>query len=266
MSRQQRRKLERELLKLAGDVRRDGLPLPHRPQATMALAFAVRDELSNARTASRASKAAALINRVFDLTMRKLPPAQRHPPVACTIGCTYCCYNVVMATAPEVFLAAGEVRARRDQAFVTAVLGRCQAVRPVREAGGRPPCPLLESDRCSVYAARPAVCRKHTSFAVSACKNEHEGRPSNIPIRPFDQMVFECCAVALITGMRLWDGRQGSVFELSGALRVALQDPDAEQKWLGGEDVFAGVPTQGKLPGIDEHAAFIWSRLALDPA
>jgi Fe-S-cluster containining protein len=243
MSRQQRRKLERELLKLAGNVRRDGLPLPHRPEATMALALAVRDELSDSNAAPRASKAAALIDRVFDLTMRKLPPAQRHPPVACTAGCTYCCHNVVMATAPEIFLAASEVRARRDQAFVTAVLGRCESMRPARDRGGRPPCPLLESDRCSVYGARPAVCRKHTSFAVSACKSDHEGRASQIPIRPFDQMVFEYCAVAL---------------------RLALQNPDAEQRWLDGQDVFAGVPSQAKLPGIDEHATFIWSRLALD--
>ena len=73
MSRQQRRKLERELLKLAGDLNRDGLPVPHRPEATMALALAVREELSDTKTAARASKAAALVERVFDLTMRKLP-------------------------------------------------------------------------------------------------------------------------------------------------------------------------------------------------
>ena len=265
MSRQQRRKLERELLKQAGDVRRDGLPFPHRPEATMALALAVREELRDTRTAMRASQAAAMIDRVFDLTMRKLPLAQRDQPIACAVGCTYCCHNVVMATAPEVFLAARELRARHDEAFIAGVRGRCDAVVQARDAGARPPCPLLESDRCLVYAARPAVCRKHTSFAVSACKSEHEGRPSDIPIRPFDQMVFECCAVALITGMRLWNGQPGAVFELSGALRVALLDRGAEDKWLAGEDVFAGVPRQTELPGIDAHAALIWDRLTQGP-
>ena len=66
--------------------------------------------------------------------------------------------------------------------------------------------------------------------------------------------------------MRLWDGRQGSVFELSGGLRVALLDLDAERKWLTGEDIFAGVSSQTELPGIDAHAAFIWDRLAQGPA
>ena len=228
----------------------------------MALALAVCEELRNTKTASRATKAAALIDQVFDLTVRKLPLAQRHPALACTEGCTFCCHNVVMATAPEIFLAANALRTGHGQAFAAAVRGRCDAVLSARAAGARPPCPLLENERCSVYAARPAVCRKHTSFAVSACRNEHAGHPSSIPIRSFDQKVFECCAVALITGMRLWDGRRGSVFELSGGLPVALDDPAAERKWLSGEDVFSGIPGQTVLPGIDEHAAFIWERFA----
>lgn len=262
LTRQQRRKLERELIKLAGDVRRDGLPVPHRPEATMALALAVRDELRDTKVAARASKAAALVERVFDLTMRKLPAAQRQQPLACAAGCTYCCHNMVMATAPEIFLAAGELRARYDAGYRAEVGGRCDPVGQAREAGARPPCPLLDNDRCAVYAVRPAVCRKHNSFAVAACRSEHEGRPSQIPVRRFDQGVFECCAAALITGMRLWDGRPASVFELSGALKAALQDDKAEQRWLAGEAVFAGVPSQSQLPGIDEHVAMLLARLA----
>ena len=262
VTRQQRRKLEREIVKLAGDVRRDGLPVPHRPEATMALALAVRDELRDTRSPARASKAAALVDHVFDLTMRKLPAAQREPPLACAAGCAFCCHNMVMATAPEIFLAAGELRARTDAAFVAAVGGRCEAVPRAREAGARAPCPLLEADRCSVYATRPAVCRKHTSFSVAACRSEHEGQPSRIPIRRFDQGVFECCAAALITGMRLWDGQPGAVYELSAALHVALQDPRAEARWLAGENVFAAVPSQSRLPGIEEHVALLMGRLA----
>ncbi len=265
MSRQQRRKRERELAKLTGEVRRVGLPLPHRPEATMALALAVRDELRDRSTPARASRAAALIERVFDLTLLRLPPAERHPPLACAEGCAYCCHNEVMATAPEVFLAAGKLWAGGGIDAGT-VVGRCEAVAPARAAGGRPPCPLLERDRCSVYAGRPLVCRKHTSFALAACRSEHEGRPVRVPIRPLDQKLFECCAVALLTGMRLWDGRRGAVFELSGALGAALRDPGAEERWLAGEDVFAGIASQAKLPGIDEHAAFIWVELGGDAA
>jgi hypothetical protein len=43
---------------------------------------------------------------------------------------------------------------------------------------------------------------------------------------------------------------------------VALLDERAEQRWLAGEDVFAGVPSQSQLPGIDEHVAMLMGRLA----
>jgi hypothetical protein len=261
MSPQQQLEHERELQQLATSVCRDGLPFPHRPEATMALAVAVRDALRNAADPSRAAQAAALATRVFDLTMRSIPPSHSGGEIACKVGCTYCCHNVVMATAPEVFLAASELRSRRDAQFVADVAGRCEAVRPTVGIR-RNPCPLLHEALCSVYAARPTVCRKHTSFLVTACIDDYEGKPCNIPIRRFDQLVFECCAVALLVGMRLWDARPGAVFELSGALAVALQDPQVEERWLAGEAVFAAVPSQEKLPGIDEHAAFLWSRFA----
>jgi hypothetical protein len=266
MSRQQRRKAERELLKLAGDVRRDGLPFPHRPEATMALALAVRDALRNGTSPVRATQTAVLVHGVYAASLRRMPPAPGAQVPACKAGCAYCCHHVVMAPAPEIFRVAAELRAGNDTGRLGSIAGRCDAVAPARAAGARPPCPLLEAERCSVYAARPAVCRKHTSFAVAACRAEFDGRPADIPVRRFDQLVFECCAVALITGMRLWDGRACAVLELSAALAVALRDPDAEPRWLAGEDVFAAVPSQARLPGIAEHAAFIWDKFAGDAA
>ena len=54
MSGRQPLKFENELRKLAGEVCRDGLPIPLRPEATMALAVAVRDELQGEREVLRA--------------------------------------------------------------------------------------------------------------------------------------------------------------------------------------------------------------------
>ena len=170
---QQHLKLENELRKLAKEVNRDGLPYPRRPEATMALAVAIRDKLQDGSQASRASNAGALVARVFDRTMRKMPEAHGGRVLACKAGCTYCCHNVVMATAPEIFLAASELRAQHAQAFVADVAGRCDATRQSRSGqadGRKSPCPLLHSDLCSVYSARPSVCRKHTSFSVSDCR------------------------------------------------------------------------------------------------
>src|SRR5262245_11387138 len=170
-----------------------------------------------------------------------------------------------MATAPEIFLIARELRARHTATFTLDVSGRCDAVSQVNHtlrAGRKIPCPLLRGRLCSVYSVRPMVCRKHTSFDVSGCIGEYEGRNSDIRIRRFDQEIFELCVAALVAGMQLWADRACAVYELAGALRVALPDGRAEQKWLAGEAVFDGVATQENVPGIAEHAAFLLRRLA----
>jgi hypothetical protein len=99
-------------------------------------------------------------------------------------------------------------------------------------------------------------------LSLAACVSEHAGRPGSVPIRRLDQEFFECCSTAMVVAMRLWDGRRCEVLELAGALRVALAEPRAEELWLAGEDVFAGVERQGTIPGIDQHAAFLLQRYA----
>src|SRR5262245_63012372 len=119
----------------------------------MALAVAIRDELADEAAPAPAANAAALVMRVFDATMRKLPPAEAAGALACRPKCTYCCHNVVMATAPEVFLIANELVSRHDPAFAAGVSARAEALSAT--AGiKRNPCVLLHEDLCSVYAAR----------------------------------------------------------------------------------------------------------------
>ena len=185
----------------------------------MALAVAVRDELRDetlpARPMPRRWRSASSIPRCA------MPPAYGGAGARLQGR-----VHLLLPQRGDGDRARGLPRRRR-----AARAARCQASSPGSPAGAMPcrhrrirrsPCPLLHDDLCSVYAARPEVCRKHNSFSVGACIADYEGRRGNIPIRRFDQEIFECCAVALLVGMRLWDGRQGAVFELSGALARRL--------------------------------------------
>jgi Fe-S-cluster containining protein len=53
---------------------------------------------------------------------------------------------------------------------------------PTVEADGRrmpvSPCPLLENDRCLVYAARPISCRTQFAMNDSACRRAYEAARS----------------------------------------------------------------------------------------
>ena len=270
MSGRQDLKFEHELRQLADDVARDGLPFRIVPRRRWRWRVAIRDELRNEQRASRAANAAALAIRVFDPRCARSPPASSGAELACKAGCTYCCHNVVMATAPEIFLAASELRARHDAQFIAEVAGRCDAV---ATTAGRQKKPLPAAPRQSLlrlcgaaqrlpqaHLASPSMPASPTTRAGAATsRSAASTRRSSSAAR------WRCCV-----GMRLWDGRPGTVLELSGALRVVLEDPQAEQRWLAGEAVFAGVQGQSKLPGIDEHAAFLWGRfvgpLTLQPA
>ena len=102
------------------------------------------------------------------------------------------------------------------------------------------PCALLEANMCSVYSARPAACRGFVSTSVKACERGFNGENTEIN------------TPAVWTDLRsahrqaMWAALAASelpteCYEFHHALRIALETPDAESRWLKGEDLFAGV-------------------------
>ena len=229
----------------------------------MALAVAVRDQLRN-ESAPRAPSMPERWRSAFSTDDGRNPPGPQRRELACKAGCTYCCHNVVMATAPEIFLAVSEFRARASRRLRRRGGGQVRCGRHHRRDQAEPLPPAARQPVLRLFGTAERVPQAQLVLR-RGLHRRLRGERRRDPHRRFDQEIFECCAVALLVGMRLWDERQGSVFELSGALRVALQDPQAEQKWLAGEAVFAGVASQSKLPGIDEHAAFLWGRFVGGP-
>jgi hypothetical protein len=93
---------------------------------------------------------------------------------------------------------------------------------------------------CSVYGARPAACRGFSSTSVKACERGFNGENTQIE------------TPAVWTSLRsahkqaLWAALAASklpvaLYEFHHALRIALETPDAELRWLKGEDIFAAV-------------------------
>src|SRR6185295_13221530 len=102
------------------------------------------------------------------------------------------------------------------------------------------PCPLLVDGACSVHAERPLLCRAWTSFDASAC-GRHFADPDGSPVPPVHEPAYElACAVLAGLGRAAIDrGRDGSLLELVAALRIALERPNAEERWSRGLGVFA---------------------------
>jgi Fe-S-cluster containining protein len=98
------------------------------------------------------------------------------PP--CRKGCTHCCRQGIPVTLPEARVVANFIQRELTPERRSALRERLKAwftwvrdeLPDLLEAGmdqrtalyeHGPPCAMLENDACSVYSARPAICRIH---------------------------------------------------------------------------------------------------------
>ncbi len=199
--------------------------------------------LANRRSSSRASDAADASIRSFELSARNQPPDLKR---ACQRGCAFCCYDPVAATAPEVFRVAREV-GRQSGLAREAALQRLQSAHAVT-AGASPedrvrarrPCGMLDTGACSAYGVRPLVCRSANSASVQACEAAFQGAAIPVPAAKTPFLIRDNYLLCLLAALQS-AGLDGRAFEFNHAMWVAVTTPDAEARWLGGEDIFATV-------------------------
>jgi len=164
------------------------------------------------------------------------------PKPACARGCSDCCHTRVEVTAPEVFLLARHLRAHphaglRERVVATAsqtagLDGRAYHLRQIR-------CALLGEDgACSVYPARPLACRRAHSTDASVCAAVHRdpALEARIPFAPTLQSNASALVLGWLEGSA-HAGRPPHHYELHAALAIALEQPDADTRFVAqGED------------------------------
>jgi hypothetical protein len=190
-----------------------------------------------------ADHASRLAEHAVGLAARTDPP----PPSACREGCDWCCHLTVGAGVPEVVrmveylrrtLTADEFGALRERVF------RLDARR--RELSGAPgdpqlPCALLVEHGCTAYPVRPLMCYGFNSGDATACERflRSSGQtavPLYAPQLRLAAFVLDGLAAGLTD-----TGLTGERVELTAALRIALEVPDAVERFLAGEPTFAAA-------------------------
>lgn len=159
--------------------------------------------------------------------------------IACRTGCAICCHFRVSALPIEVFNVARYVDARFSAEERSGLVEKLE--RYIEEEKDLPMralyrCPALGADdRCTVYAARPLVCRMHHSRSVEACAKLETPTPV--------MLEYAAATAPILQGIQDGAARAGTApdeVEYVPGLLTALTEPDAESRWLDGEDVFAG--------------------------
>jgi Fe-S-cluster containining protein len=172
----------------------------------------------------------------------------------CRAGCAWCCHFHVAATPAEVLLIVDGLRRTLEADELAALRGRVAAAddrvrgldsRERRRA--RIACPLLVNGMCSVYADRPLACRGYNSLDVASCQQAVDSAADvRIPSNPLLSAPSEGARVGIAQAL-MEHGLEPNV-ELIGALRIALEQPDAAARWLAGDSLFAPVAEE-LLPG-----------------
>jgi len=247
-----------QLKKSIDAVARGGMDLSASPSgqswAVIAATRILVDILSG-RGPSRASSAAKRAHEFFETSLKNNPSKHR---IECAKGCAFCCHVSVTATAPEIFLVANSIRQQYKDNFeqvltrVRAADQKTRGLDSMERAKNRIPCALLDGNVCSVYGARPGACRGFTSTSVKACERGFNGEDVQIYTpsvwthlrNAHKQAIWAALAAAELPAER---------YEFHHALLVALETPDAESRWLKGEELFAGVAREMESPAETAH-------------
>ena len=204
----------------------------------------------------RASGAAVFAGQILDATLAK----RTEGTVACAKGCYYCCKTYVSVTIPEVFRLADAMRGKAEKAARVVMAARESAEIPQLEREvRRVVCPILEDKSCSEYAPRPLVCRAVLSKSLEACLRIFEENSGEMV--PFSDNTTDIRGYVMIMIQAALNlaGLPPVHYEMNQALAIALDQPDAEERWLKGENLFAEVP----IDGHDIHPSALGNMTAM---
>jgi hypothetical protein len=254
VSRQQRRARLKESV---DHVTRHGINLDDTPPQQMWSMIGLTRiliDILESRAPARASDAAKRAHEFFELSLKRNPSDHK---IECAKGCGFCCHLRVSAMAPEVFHVANFVR-RQFPGELDRVIDQVRAAdgnsrglssrdRPLRKF----PCGLLVANACSVYVARPSACRGLTSISVKTCERGYNGEEVEVQTPAVWTEIRQAHNQAMWAALSA-AGLPAESYELNHAMLVALETPDAESRWLKGEDVFAHVSSDRLLEGDDK--------------
>jgi Fe-S-cluster containining protein len=196
--------------------------------------------LSRAELKSLGWKPALAASQKRQDAMAGLIASTLTPPLACKAGCSYCCHYKVGARAEEVFQIVDFVRTKfsaprlqRLQEDVARNAATMRVKTSAEQLAANLPCPLLDNGQCSVYAVRPASCRKFHATDVAGCKQSFD-EPENLAIAHSMVPGLLHTGNAHVKGLRQAfadAGYDGNTYELNAALAAALSDGTPKRRF-----------------------------------
>lgn len=205
----------------------------------------VRRALKSARTGAELLAAIRQGFSAFERAYESAPAAAR-ATVACRAGCGTCCHNEVAVQAHEVLIVAEHLQKTLSPAELDTLIARTAAQRAefVGHRGEadwlRPqdPCVLLREGSCSVYEARPEICRAYHSNNLAGCEQNLRARYEQVDVK-VEGLRGRMFAVMLGTDQAIEElGFDDRAYDFGSALHDALTDPLCAVRWAARQTAF----------------------------
>lgn len=194
-------------------------------------------ELQRPQMVEAASRSRALADKA---RLSVTQPAREAP--VCQKGCSWCCHLKVGVTVPEVIAIVEHLQSLPAQLEVVrhkaAELAKDPRILSDEEKPkARLPCALLSDDGgCGVYEVRPVPCRGWLSTDVESCKKHLDGEaePKFVVSAARSSRFVQLGLAKAMDDIQ----RRPYLVELTSGLDIALNVPDAIERWLEGEPIF----------------------------
>ncbi len=149
-------------------------------------------------------------------------------PLACRVGCNFCCSLRVNVLWPEVETIRQHIATRfSDEAkaqlasAVDEFLHEANQLSPEQRAVKPILCPLNRGGHCTIYEVRPMTCRNHHSLSVSQCQSAFERWQENLPVTRIAMRKL-CGEIVMEAFMDVLEfcGHDSRVFDLPSSLKA----------------------------------------------
>lgn len=177
------------------------------------------------------------------------------PPLACKSGCIHCCYNQVALTEPEALFLGFHLLETREPRQLREIETRVRTMvdtlkgkswQDIGMARHMLPCVFMEHGNCSVYPARPLVCRGWNSVNVDMCvlSNQSEDAMTLIEHHPLLRLLAESVQTGLLQGANAL-GLESGYLLMVRAMSLLMEDGaekgliSCTDDWLRGKPFFA---------------------------
>ncbi|QJT09455.1 YkgJ family cysteine cluster protein [Oceanidesulfovibrio marinus] len=196
-----------------------------------------------------------LMRESYEVCDSLMAELELDPPLACKRGCVYCCYNQVSLTAPEaLFLGFYLLETRGPQQLQELELRARALVERMRGKSRQEigmerhlyPCLFLEQGNCSIYPARPLVCRGWNSVSEAMCLESNQSGDALTPIEnhAIMRLLAESVQLGLLHGASAL-GLEAGYLLLARAMALLLDGGleknvlSCAEDWLSGGAFFA---------------------------